>query len=113
MFSPITSCRAVPPGGAPVVAGLTALLTPMRWAAAGVASAMAAAIATGPRAKRRIGGIRQLLEADLHANEPRIAGIGVNRQVRRHDVALQLRDDRDRVVHREGFREADPPVPVV
>src|SRR5438045_8206167 len=51
---------------------------------------------------------RLLLEADLQANQDAVVGVGVERQVGRDDVALQLHQDRDVVADLEALRQAEP-----
>src|SRR5437870_1351379 len=57
-------------------------------------------------------GGKALLEPDLHAAQDAVVGIGVERQVRGDDIALQLQDERDVLADLEALRQAEPPAPV-
>src|SRR5712692_2933045 len=49
---------------------------------------------------------------DLRTHQQAVAGIAIQRQVGRHDVALQLHDDRDVFADLEALRDAEPPASV-
>src|SRR6185312_2021750 len=109
------SCRAVPPGGVPVTAGLTALFTPTRsWATAGESDpAIPRATATMKiRRENRLGAIRPLLKQNLEAGQRGRAGVAVELQVRRQDIALDLHDDRHRIGYRDRLRDPEAPIAV-
>src|SRR5580704_3272505 len=111
---PSTRRRGAAPGGIPVASGLTALSTPTRCCATAgppaspVPNSKAASVAA--RSGRRATGVIELSsKPDLRTDQNRGVVIGVERQVRRDDIALQLRHDGGRSRNRPSLGHTKAP----
>src|SRR5262245_17718843 len=51
-------------------------------------------------------------ETDLRSDDETVAGVVIERHVRRHDVALRLQDDGDVAGNRKALQYGEPPAPV-